>query len=490
MKQNILTRNICFFSRTILLIFIPILFIVSSCKKLVEIDAPGNSLNAGNVYSNDATAIAVLTGVYTKISNFQYDLTSHSATSISLYAGLSADEITLFNLSNASLVDFYRNNLTSNSGNDFLWNATYDHIFTVNASIEGLTASGSLTPLVKEHLLGEAKFLRAFCYFYLTNLYGNVPLVLTTNWGNNASTFSSSQVDIYKQIIKDLKEAKSLLNENFLGSDLLSPTQERIRPNKWAASALLSRTYLYTKDWLNAENEATLIINKSVIYDTVTLNNVFKKNSMETIWALQSVRTGTSANTGEGFIYILPNTGPNTNDYPVYLSNNIVNSFEPGDLRKVNWVDSVKPVSTAYYYAKKYKIGKVNTSTQEYNIILRVAELYLIRAEARAMQNNLTGAIADLDVIRKRAGLPLIANTNPGINQSVLIDTILHERQIELFSEWGHRWLDLKRTNTVDAVMTTVSSQKGGTWAPYKGLFPIPYSEIKLNPNINQNSGY
>jgi len=119
-----------------------------------------------------------------------------------------------------------------------------------------------------------------------------------------------------------------------------------------------------------------------------------------------------------------------------------------------------------------------------------LGEQCLIRAEARAQQGNLNGAISDLDIIRKRAGLPLIANTNPGISQSVLLTAILHERQVELFTEWGHRWLDLKRTNNVDGVMNTVTTQKGGTWNSDWQWYPITLSELQTAPNLVQNEGY
>ena len=126
-------------------------------------------------------------------------------------------------------------------------------------------------------------------------------------------------------------------------------------------------------------------------------------------------------------------------------------------------------------------------------MVLRLGEQYLIRAEARArLGSNLSGAIGDLDKIRSRAGLPLIATTNPGITQPALIDKIMHERQVELFSEFGHRWFDLKRTNTVDAVMNVVTPLKaaGAPWQPYQALYPIPITELQKAPNLTQNPGY
>ena len=78
-------------------------------------------------------------------------------------------------------------------------------------------------------------------------------------------------------------------------------------------------------------------------------------------------------------------------------------------------------------------------------MVMRLAEQFLIRAEARAMQGDLEGAIADLDMIRGRAGLPLIADINAGISKEELLTSILEQRKKELFTEWGHRWLDIKR---------------------------------------------
>jgi hypothetical protein len=139
-----------------------------------------------------------------------------------------------------------------------------------------------------------------------------------------------------------------------------------------------------------------------------------------------------------------------------------------------------------YDYADKYKIGLVNEATAEYDVVLRLGEQYLIRAEARAEENNLTGSAADLNFIRTRAGLPNTTATS----QAALLAAILHERQVELFTEWGHRWFDLKRTGNLNAVMGAVTPIKGGTWTASGALYPIPQSEITLDPKLTQNEGY
>ncbi|MNS80528.1 SusD family protein [compost metagenome] len=114
---------------------------------------------------------------------------------------------------------------------------------------------------------------------------------------------------------------------------------------------------------------------------------------------------------------------------------------------------------------------------------MRLSEQYLIRAEVRAQQGDLIGAKEDLDAIRNRAGLP---QTTAGTKQEIL-DAILQERRWELFTEYGHRFFDLKRSGKIDAVL---SITKTG-WNTTDVLFPLPQNELSINPNLlPQNSGY
>ncbi|PSL45686.1 RagB/SusD domain-containing protein [Chitinophaga niastensis] len=461
------------------------LLIQTGCKKLVEVDAPFTSINVGNVYTNDATAVAVLTGIYTKMSLSDVRFSDGGLISLSLFPGLSSDELTLYNLSNENERQYYSNALNNLNNIDF-WVEIYPIIFIANSAIESLTNATGLTPVVKQQLIGEAKFIRAFCYFYLVNLYGDVPLVTGTDYTINALLSRTSMTKVWEQIVTDLKDAQSLLSTNYLDATLLNVTTEKVRPTKWAATALLARAYLYIGDEVQAEAQATVVINNSSLYSLDTLNSVFLKNSNEAIWQLQPVGAGVAANTGAGRLFILPAGGPNLFDHPVYLSDNITNSFETGDQRKTSWVNSITVSGATYYYPYKYKIGAVNTSTNEYIMVLRLGEQYLVRAEARAQQGNIAGAAADLNIIRTRAGL---MNTTAA-TQVGLLAAIQRERKVELFTEWGHRWLDLKRTNMVDAVMSEVTPQKGGTWNTNWQWYPIILSELKANPNLVQNIGY
>ena len=116
-------------------------------------------------------------------------------------------------------------------------------------------------------------------------------------------------------------------------------------------------------------------------------------------------------------------------------------------------------------------------------MILRLGEQYLIRAEARAQQGNVSGAWQDLNTIRMRADL------GPSAQPDILA-AIGHERQIELFTEMGQRWLDLKRTGQVNAVMEVATPLKGGSWNSYQQLYPVAQGDIQDDPQLTQNVGY
>jgi hypothetical protein len=478
-----------------LLLLSMILLIASSnigCKKFLDVKAPSTSVNEGNVYNNDATAIAVLTEIYSEMVMSSGEFSGQLG--ISVLSGLSADELVVDgSVSTETLIAYYRNQLRTGPGlganyGTSYWGIAFQRIFQCNAALEGLNKSTSLTTAVKTQLLGEAKFIRALNYFYLVNYYGDVPIVLTTDPNVNKVLPRSAERDVYEQIVADLKDAQSLLSNFFLDATLLKSTAERVRPTKWVATALLARTYLYLGQYTDAETEADSIINNSSQFSLASINSVFLRNSEEAIWQLQPVERG--RNTEDGFTFVLPPTGPNWYNNPVYLSTRLLNAFEPTDARRQNggWVDSIISGGVTYFFPAKYRATTTSGSVTEYLMVFRLAEQYLIRSETRAHLNNIQGGKDDLNVIRTRANLPGISAND----QLSLLAAIQKERQVELFTELGQRWLDLKRTGTVNDVMNEVTPLKatGAVWNSYQQLYPIPYSDIQKNPNLIQNMGY
>ncbi len=154
----------------------------------------------------------------------------------------------------------------------------YSCIYKCNAIIEGCVASEKLSDSIKNNLIGEAKFWRAFTHFYLLNLFGEVPLITTTAYEQNSVAPRAPRSNINEQIIQDLKDAQLLLKDDYSFS-----SGQKIGVNSIAASAFLSRVYLYTGDWENSEIEATSIINNSNYTLLTDINSVFLKNSDESI---------------------------------------------------------------------------------------------------------------------------------------------------------------------------------------------------------------
>jgi hypothetical protein len=235
--------------------------------------------------------------------------------------------------------------------------------------------------------------------------------------------------------------------------------------------------------------EADSVINNTSTFNLDSLNSVFLTTSTEAIWQLQPVVI--DWNTPDAQLFIIPNAGV-SDSWPVYLSQILLNSFEPGDERKTVWVDSISANGSVYYYPFKYTNNIEGSSITEYEMVFRLGEIILIRSEAEANAGDLTDALTDLNSIRQRAGLTADTVTN---DKTALITKILHERQVELFTEWGQRWFDLKRTNTLNSTMGSPTNEyqqkySGGDWMPYYALYPISITELTYNPSLVQNPGY
>jgi hypothetical protein len=451
-----------------LVLLLIILFIVG-CEKFVTVGPPKTQITTAQVFKDDNSANLAINGIYSSLISTGF--ASGDLSSIGFLSGLSADELINFNGS-SDQGGFYTNNLIPTNGTltNSLWSGMYSIIYDANAVIEGLAASSGVTQETKQELTGEAHFIRAMCAFYLVNLFGNVPIPITTDYRANNSLSRPPYRVIYEQIISDMKEA-----QNELLPDFDQFGGERIRPTKWAATAMLARIYLYEKNWNDAEIQSTALINNPTLFSLdENLDDVFLTNSSEAIWQLKPVEP--TLNTNEGNIFILVSTPTE-----VTLNPSLVYSFEPSDLRRTHWIDVFVSGTDSFYFPFKYKVQAAPTLT-EYSMVLRLAEQYLIRAEARVQQDRIADGSADLNIIRARAGLSnTIAN-----NKKDLLLAIETERKHELFTEWGHRWLDLKRAGDIDAVL---SLEKPG-WQSSDSLYPIPQIQLSNDPNFSQNFGY
>ncbi|MBE8726871.1 RagB/SusD family nutrient uptake outer membrane protein [Flavobacterium hungaricum] len=435
---------------------------LTSCEDILEVDLPSNQLASNTVYATDVTAEAAVNGIYKSMVTDVYYNNLHST------LGQTSDELIL----NSLAPNVYTSNEiqvidgTINS----MWGSLYKVIYNANTVIEGINESTTLTPSYSKKWIAEAKFIRGLSYFYLTNLWGDVPLVLSTDVNKTALAPRNAQAEVYAQIIADLTDAS-----NDLPTDYTDYKAQRIRAPKWAAEAMLARVNLYLGKYTEAITHADAVINQSGTYKMITglsaANSPFIANNNEAILQIPYFNT----------VYTYEGGAVFTTNAP-FLLRKSATLFETGDARKTNWTLNFAVSGVTYLAPRKYK-NSYTTTPSERSTILRLAEVYLIRAEARAMTDNYTGARDDVNVIRDRALVPLATT----VDKNELLDLIALERQRELFAEFGHRWLDLKRTGKADAVLGALSDK---VWASTDALYPIPETARLANPFLTQNLGY
>jgi hypothetical protein len=426
-----------------------------------------------NPYANDSSAIDVMTSLYSEMAQAGINA------NLSVLAGLSADELALYPTGGtAQFTAYYQNNLGATTAGFEFWDIFYNYVSIADSVIAGAGNSTTLSTTVKTQLVGQAYFIRALSYFYLVILYGDCPLVLTTNSNATKGLSRTPAAQVWQQIIDDADSAAAALPASFSSET----------PTRWAAMALLSRAYLYTEDYAHALNTSNQIINSGSFSLVADLDSCFLVNSTEAIWQLPLPNVYPYISATEAINFIPPDANTVTPDN-VDVTTTLLKAFEPNDLRRIHWVDSISMGSFVYYFPYKYKIpiGVAGSPTSEAETVFRLSEQYLIRAEAEAQLSQLPAAIDDLNVVRTRAGLPSESNV---LSQHAVLDAIAHERQVELFTEWGQRWLDLKRTGTINTVMPSVAFDKGGTWNPDWVLWPLPATSLTADAALTQNSGY
>ena len=447
----------------------------SSCKRLIDIPAnPPTAITEAQQFADSATTMTAIAGIYTYPTGSGNGTFTFNNGYLSLYTGLSSDELLPTTTSAPEDLQFYSNSITAFNGIlNTLWSDPYKGLYPVNAALKDITASSGLSASLKKQLTGEMKVVRALYYFYLVNLFGDVPLVTSTDYNATAMIPRTSVGSIYGQILTDLTEAQQALPTDY-------PSAGRVRPNLYTVDAFLSKVYLYRQEWQKAYDAASTVIGSGEYNLEPDLNNVFLDGSQEAIWQLP-------ANSQDGATtearHFLPNYGSPAR---YLMTPALLSAFESGDIRLQKWakqtVINIGGTNQTLSYPYKYKNINASAPTVEDFMIFRLGELYLIRAEAATELGNTTAALADLNAVRVRAGL----GASTAASQADVLSAIIHERQTELFTEWGSRWLDLKRTGTMNAVL---GAAKPG-WNAKDTLYPVPYPQIQVDNLLTQNPGY
>ena len=440
------------------------------CDSFVEVEMPAGHLASPQIFEEAGTADAAMTEVYAKMRDD--GMLSGNPAGFSYTLGLYADELDFYAGSEQGGFGYYSNSLLAQStGISSLWNASYRQIYGANAVIYGVTNSATLAQGDRDRLKGEALFVRALLHSMLSGAFGSVPYIATTDYQQNRSAVKLPAADVLLRAKLDLEEAAVLLPEEYMVPD-------RTRPNRFAAEALLARLCLYLGEWEEASSHASAVIGASSMYGMDTdFAEAFRIGSAGTIFQFSPGFSGTNTLEAQTFTFV---SGPPTS---IALSPGLLDAFEPGDLRRAQWVREVAGGSGSWYHARKYRETASAVTQTEFSKVLRLGETYLIRAEARARLGLVQAAGEDLNAVRHFAGL----GDTPAASSEQLLLAVLQERRVELFTEFGHRFFDLKRYGQLDAVL---GGSKPG-WDAHDSLFPLPESELLLNPNLNpQNSGF
>lgn len=426
------------------------------------------------------------------------------------------------------------------------WQELYKSIARCNNIIVNVTPEKIPDAAIRNSLVGQAHFLRAFDYWYLVNLYGNVPLVTDLPDFDNLQVPQAAPAAVWEQIIADLEIAESMLPASWTGEDIG-------RPTSGAARALRGKSYLYMGQWSNAHTTLDDLVGQYSLLPAAQFGDNFSttnENNTESVFELQFLGAETFvwgsdiAGTGRMGNYHIDYAPPAKSPDKSHVVNPwLRNLYEAnGDTFRRNETiaydypgavgyagipfntdfltpngDNETDIGTANdagvepIFSKKYagmdlgtraEVDLLGTNVGNNWRIIRYADVLLMLAEALNEDGQTSQAGVFVNTVRERpgSGLSPIATT---LSQAEMRQAIIDERAMELAGE-GHRFFDLVRWNLADDYLGATSlhvtngsqtyhpkSISGGTFQMGKHeLVWIPNSEIDANPNLNQNPGF
>jgi len=511
-------KKLCYLSlikidtmKKIMLLLVVIIF--TACSEDFLERYPKTSLNEGIIYNSETEYILLANGCYLALRDYtKYDWWC-LAELPSDNAGFQFNIIESGGIRSGGVADMWMQT-PSDPRYESFWNQSYKGITNCNKLLNEIDREGInwSKESYKERCSGEAFFLRALYYFNLVRTYGGVPVVLEPITSEEAVNIKrSTEEQVYEVIVNDLKEA---INHFSNAMDV----EENGRANWGAAASLLGKVYLTMHQYTKAEVQLSAVINSnkySLLPVYADLFNPSNKDYTETIFAVQySEETAATANrfifqfaphTSGGDVTQRPNITISGGGGWNQPSEDLINAFEPGDLRKdvsigfwtgPDWDLIVRTLP----YCNKYKppISAPDDRCSDNFPVIRYSDVLLMYAEVLNELGNTTQAIQYVQQVRDRAGL-----TDPltGYTKETLEALIAKERQVEFCFE-NQRFYDLKRTGKAIEVMSAhgIREKENRPWLntyypdafniqEYKLLAPIPVKEIDIN-RLEQNPGY
>ncbi|MCC4226843.1 RagB/SusD family nutrient uptake outer membrane protein [Zunongwangia profunda] len=475
-----------------------------SCNDELDIK-PISEETAASAYATGPQIQAALTGVYESFQSSDYYIWDRviyqDVRSDNHYAGGDNPEI----------YQFDRIDITPTNGRIYgMWGNVYNAISKANVVLENAPlVENRITEEEREHILGQAYFLRAYHYFTLVKNFGDVPLYLefiSTTDPSVTRKPRASVDEVYTQIMADLEEALTRLPDDY-GNDA---SVNKARATKGAANALLAKVYAqmpnpdynkvleHTNAVINSPAGYTLLANYAELFDGNHYNN------SESILEIQFL--GGDEGNWAPQMQLPPSISGDSWRKFVTPSKDLVAAFDAeGDnirknatvlFEKVSWIDEYwgNAPNSSVAFAYKWKNASAWASADN-EYLLRLADIILLKAEALNELGQTDQAVELVNIIRNRAELePLTAGETA--SQNTMREAILKERRLELAQE-AKRWDDLIRYNKAIEVMNSVDDIDLSTGQPVNYsvtekdlLLPIPQNEIDRNPNLTQNPGY
>ncbi|MGA0559236.1 RagB/SusD family nutrient uptake outer membrane protein [Larkinella sp. VNQ87] len=465
---------------------------VTSCKDFLAL-SPEYQISDQTFYKNQNDFETALVGVY---STFRGLFSSSTV----LYMTELATDNTEIQWSSPSTNEMQMDQNAVTSTNGFIqgvWSTCLYTISRSNAIINRIDGA-NFDPATKDRIKGEAKFLRAYSYFYLVRLFGNVPLI-DQEFSSPAQVAAADlslkpSAQVYEVILKDLTEAETLLPAAL--------NTDRTKASRSTVKAVLGKVYLTLKNYDQAATKLKEVIDAkqySLVADYKTLFTNGNNNLSESIFEIEYV-SGRSMGNNYSSLFtpaitsmaIFPNNLQGSGR--IVPTKDLIRAYEPGDARKaVSVSDSVTLIggkkSYSPYGLKFVDFKAIDLSDGSVTFtVLRYADVLLMYAEVLNEQGKPADALPYLNQVRKRANLPDLS----GLSQAALRLAIEKERRVEFLFE-GQRWFDLVRTGRAQAVLNAHYASLNLSFKvdDFELIFPIPQNEVDLNPAmVKQNPGY
>jgi hypothetical protein len=497
------------------------LFFVACNKKTLELGNP-NGITSETFWKSEADVISAFAATYGLLRDVNGGYWGVRGIELSNGRGddffIRNDVSYLYQLSTFT-------NTPDNSASTSLWNVSYQDIFRANQIMESVPTVPDLDADKQALYIAEAKFLRGLNYFNLAINFGDVPLKLTVPQSKDEYfTTKSPEADVWAQIIKDFTEVAA-------GLPVEWPSEMIGRATKGAALGYLGKSYLYTKDWQNAESTLKQLTTAPFNYQLMeNYGDNFlasKDNNQESVFEIQVQDVGgTNPWAGENAEQAIGVTTAQefapaevAGWFEVSPTDKLFNEFQkekttsaeldPRMYATLIWdypgaTFYNKPFSSfelLFGYKSMYKkyqnymqndeltgqSGVADYSSSNNERAMRYADVLLMLAEAVTQQGRPADAYQYVDMIRNRASL---ADLPTGYSQEQMMAEIRHQRMIE-FAREGLRFYDLKRWGLLETEIT--NSDKVGKEFFVDGkhaLFPVPQAEIESNPQMVQNSNW